>query len=89
MGPFSRPAPKSRSRSDVSDAPYGLRPGSILLDNDHRSEGRQITVKAVVQRGGRWFALYQGSHRRHRVSFDRINEADGKPHSQGYTIARL
>jgi hypothetical protein len=70
----------------MSEAPFGLKAGSVLLDNDARSEGRRIVVKAVAVQNKRWFAYYQGGHRKHRISFDRINEADGKPHSQGYTV---
>lgn len=73
----------------MSEAPLPLRPGSILLDNDKRSDGRQIVVKAVVERKDGWHALYQGAHRRHWISFSRINEADGRKHSQGYTILKL
>lgn len=66
--------------------PLNLKPGSVLKDNDVRSPDRQVTVKAIQQRGSQYFVLYQGAHRRSRISFDRINEDDGRPHSQGYTI---
>lgn len=76
--------------------PLGLRPGSVLRDNDARSNPpnteapRTITVTAVATVNGRWFAYYDGGHRRSRVAFDRIyREGDGRRHSQGYTIQSL
>lgn len=71
------------------DNPLGLRAGDLLRDNDARSEGRTITVKAIAHstRGG-WYAIYQGAARRAKVKFARINHDDGRPHSQGYTIVK-
>lgn len=75
--------------------PLGLKPGSVLRDNDARSnppatdKPRLVVVKAVAQRKDQWYALYEGEHRRSRVSFNRINIEDGRPHSQGYTIVKL
>lgn len=81
----------------MSEAPHGLRPGSILADRDPRTRDekgnptRFVTLKAVgkAPKSRWWFAYYQGTNRRHRIRLDRVHPAgEGLP-TLGYTIVSL
>lgn len=62
-----------------------VKQGSILRDNDPRSEGRMVTVLRVVNRDGRLCAEYQAGHRRAYIRIDRIF-TDGTRHKTGWSL---
>lgn len=80
----------------MSQAPYGLKPGSVLVDLDPRTyedgkPARYITVLAVGRgpANSPWFIQYQGEHRKHRISVSRVYPDDGVRRTWGYQIVTL
>lgn len=78
----------------MADAPFGLRPGSILIDNDPRTyedgkPAREVVLTSIGQTRGKWRAFYHGGYRRHSIACNRIFLDDGAPRHSGYNIVQI
>lgn len=70
----------------MSEVEHPIVVGSVLIDNDTRRKGQEVTVIEIfTHANGDQLAVYQSGRRKSSISFNRIH-TDGKARATGWNL---